>query len=97
MISMPSLTMQEKRFHPYPGWPMFVFLPLVLVFGVVQIVYTSIFFSPDAMLISVPLLVVSVLTFIFGMFGFQAVAPNSSRVLLLFGTYLAIRFAIIIT
>lgn len=87
MISQPSSTMQEKRFHPYPGWPMFVFLPLVLIVGVGQIVYISIFGSADAMLLSVSLLVVSALGFIFGMFGFQAVAPNSSRVLLLFGNY----------
>ena len=77
---------QEKVFRPISGW-----LPLVVCLGLLfggptLIVYMAVTLdspSPAPFLFAVLMIVTSFVM----MFGFQAVAPNNARAMLLFGNY----------
>lgn len=77
---------QEKVFRPISGW-----LPMVVCLGLFfggpsLIVYTAVTVyspSPAPFLFAVLMIVASFVM----MFGFQAVAPNNARAMLLFGDY----------
>ena len=74
---------EEKVFKPISGW-----FPLLVAIGL--IVAAPAFFVGGATSDNWVPVVLGVLCAIFGplmLFGFQAVAPNDARVLLLFGTY----------
>lgn len=73
----------EKPYQPGSGWPM---LAIVLVSAVALIALFAIGASGEKPPLIVLSLVLAVAWFI-SLFGFMAVAPNDSRVLLLFGEY----------
>jgi regulator of protease activity HflC (stomatin/prohibitin superfamily) len=77
---------QERVFRPTSGWP-FLATVLGLIFGgPTLIVYTAV----NQLIPPVWPLILGVLMIVTGfimLFGFQAVAPNDARVLLLFGDY----------
>lgn len=77
---------QEKVFRPLSGWlPLVVCLALLLG-GPAWIIYTAASYNEP----SVGVIVAGILMILAGvlmLFGFQAVAPNDARVLLLFGDY----------
>ncbi|WP_417849897.1 SPFH domain-containing protein [Thalassoglobus sp.] len=76
---------KEKMFKPNPGWGMLVAVFALFFGGVGLIIWNANQYS-----VIVPLIFVGIgmmlLAFI-SLFGFLAVAPNDSRVLLLFGDY----------
>ncbi len=73
---------KEVAIKPLSGWvPLLVFVSL-LVGGPFLIIFGA---THNAALI--PLGVLSIVTAVLMLFGFQAVAPNEARVVLLFGTY----------
>ncbi len=72
---------KENVVKPRSGWPVLASIFLMGVIGVFTFVSAAVF--PPMVLIGVGLIVVSVVS----LFGFMAIAPNDSRVLLLFGEY----------
>ncbi len=77
----------EKPFKPFSGW---IFLVIVLAFaiaGPAQILYFVVNNSGDPPAWRIITLIASLAVALLGMFGFMAIAPNDSRVLLLFGDY----------
>ncbi|MEE3370096.1 MAG: SPFH domain-containing protein [Planctomycetota bacterium] len=74
----------EQPYRPNSGWPFLVLLPPMLFAGVGQFIY---FAGSDWTLLSVLVFASSILLFLVGLFGFQAIAPNDCRVFLLFGVY----------
>ena len=82
---MSQTPIEEQHYHPRSGWPFVVLLPGTLIAGIVQFIFSlgPLGTTPLAVL----LLVLSILLFVVGLFGFQAIAPNACRVFLLFGVY----------
>jgi regulator of protease activity HflC (stomatin/prohibitin superfamily) len=76
---------QEKAFRPASGWPALVLCIALFLAGPALIVYTALLRDPPIW--PFPLGGLMVLTSLVMLFGFQAVAPNDARVLLLFGDY----------
>lgn len=77
---------QERPYAPMSGWGPLLFL-LGLIFGVpAYCIYLLVHMrDPNGWLVL--LAIGSVLTGVIGLFGMMAIAPNDSRVLLLFGEY----------
>ena len=76
---------EEKRVQPSSGWGALLVVPALFFGGIGLIIYNA-----NQFRFSIPLLFVSIammITAIIMIFGFMAVAPNDSRVLLLFGAY----------
>lgn len=76
---------REKAFHPKTGWGMLLVV-LALFFGAIGLIIWNVSHRDP----SIPLLLISIAmipTSFICAFGFMAVAPNDSRVLLLFGDY----------
>ena len=81
---------EETTYKPRSGWPMLVILFAILFSGIGEFVYfgvSGMFAANFNMVFIVAALPVSIITFVIGCAGFQAIAPNNSRVFLLFGTY----------
>ncbi len=79
--------MKEKRIVPQPGWlPLFVCLGLVFVPIPVIMIAAAIGGAFGGLLIFLAILTVPV--GLVSLFGLMAIAPNDSRVLLLFGEYI---------
>ena len=82
--------MKEHAYKPMSGW-----IPLVIVLLMIVAVPTLIIFGAISMerrmpVLGVPLMISGVLVGISAfltLFGFQAIAPNDARVMLLFGEY----------
>ncbi len=76
----------EKKFTPKPGWGMLLTVPVLFFGGLALLIWNVNQYSgPNIFLIFVSI-AMKVSAFI-TLFGFLAVAPNDSRVLLLFGNY----------
>ncbi len=76
----------EKKFTPKPGWGMLVLVPVLLIGGLALLIWNvNRFPGPNIFLIFVS--IGMGLSAFITLFGFLAVAPNDSRVLLLFGDY----------
>jgi regulator of protease activity HflC (stomatin/prohibitin superfamily) len=78
---------QERVFRPFSGWFWLAVCLLLFFGGPALVVYSIVEGQPDPPVWPFPLAVLMMLTAIVLAFGFQAVAPNDSRVLLLFGDY----------
>lgn len=81
-----SAMIQEKDFRPSSGYVALTAVPLLFFGGIALILYNA-----NQNSFSVPMLLPSILMLIVAFimcFGFMAVAPNDSRVLLLFGAYI---------
>jgi len=76
---------QEVTFVPQSGWIPLV-RTLVLLVAVPVLFVLSAWAGPMVVW-TVPLAILCVISFVISLFGFLAVAPNDSRVLLLFGEY----------
>lgn len=77
---------REKLFRPVSGWPVLILCVGLLVAAPVLIVYAAATLSdpsPWPFLFAGLMIVTAVVV----LFGFQAVAPNDARALLLFGEY----------
>ena len=85
----PQTAIEEKSYEPFSGWPVLVVLPTQLIGGIIQFIYvvSSMPHEPGNIVPSLFVLVASILILLIGFFGFQGIAPNDSRVLLLFGAY----------
>ena len=84
---MPQTTqMEELTYSPRSGWPMLLLLPLILGLGITQMIL-SVHRDLFPLYVAIPLILFCNVCFVTGLFGFQAVQPNSSRVYLLFGKY----------
>ena len=80
----------ETTFKPRSGWPMLVILFAILFSGIGEFIYfvaNGMFAEKLYTVVAIAALPVSIITFVIGCCGFQAIAPNDSRVYLLFGTY----------
>ncbi|MDB4743409.1 SPFH domain-containing protein [Planctomicrobium sp.] len=76
---------REKAFHPKSGWGMLIVVLALLIGAIGLIIWNTNQRNP-----SIPLVLISIAMFpasFICAFGFMAVAPNDSRVLLLFGDY----------
>ena len=78
-----SLMNQEKPFHPLSGWLPLLCVVAMFIGGPVTIVWGAITNSGPLVFCGILLIPTAVVS----AFGFMAVAPNASRVLLLFGEY----------
>jgi regulator of protease activity HflC (stomatin/prohibitin superfamily) len=78
---------QERVFRPFSGWFWLAVCLLLFFGGPALVVYSIVEGQPDPPVWPFPLAVLMMATAIVLAFGFQAVAPNDSRVLLLFGDY----------
>ncbi len=77
---------QERPYSPMSGWlPLFVCLALIFVVPEYLIYRQATAFQPNPWII-IPAIALGLAGFI-SLFGLMAVAPNDSRVLLLFGEY----------
>ena len=77
---------QERTYRPLSGWLPLLFCVGLLLGGPLLVVFTvATMHSPSPLLIILGILMIP--TAIVMMFGFQAVAPNDSRAMLLFGDY----------
>ncbi|HXV77056.1 MAG TPA: SPFH domain-containing protein, partial [Candidatus Polarisedimenticolaceae bacterium] len=77
------MTHEERRFRPISGWPaLFVCVALVACGPALPILLTSLAPAARAAAGVIPAVAGVVMAF-----GFMAIAPNQSRVLLLFGAY----------
>ena len=72
---------KEKVVKPRSGWPVLASIFLMGVIGVFAFISAAVF--PPMALIGVVLIAAALVA----LFGFMAIAPNDSRVLLLFGEY----------
>ena len=73
---------KEVAVKPWSGWgPLFVFFALILS-GPAEIIIGA-----GSNLALIPVGILSLVAALLILFGFQAVAPNEARVLLLFGAY----------
>lgn len=77
----------EKPFKPKSGWPFLFIIPAILIFGVCQLTYNVSQDSSALLVLGILTQILCVVTFIISLCGFQAVQPNSARVLILFGVY----------
>ncbi len=77
----------EIPFKPKSGWPFIALIPLILVFGIGQLVALMPTGQAALQVLAIFTMIICVITFIISFFGFQAVQPNNARVLLLFGNY----------
>lgn len=75
----------EKKFSPKPGWGMLLTVLVLLFGGLALFIWNVNQFRPNIFLIFVSI-GMGISAFVC-LFGFLAVAPNDSRVLLLFGNY----------
>lgn len=79
--------LSERKFRPTAGWlPLFVIVTL-LIAGPIVLVLSLVITqgnAPPALIIGC---ILAIIAGFIGMFGFLAIAPNDSRVLLLFGEY----------
>ena len=76
----------EKKFTPKSGWGMLVLVPVLFLGGLALLIWNVNQYNGP----NIPLFFVSIGMMVSGfisLFGFLAVAPNDSRVLLLFGSY----------
>ncbi len=73
----------EKTYRPMSGWPALIGVIVMFLGGPALLIHGANIESPPEILSGIGLLT---LAFI-GCFGFMAIAPNQSRVLLLFGAY----------
>lgn len=74
----------EREIRPSSGWVALTFVVGLLVAALLLIIWGAIYPpSPPMILSGIVLLPITLIVF----FGFQAVAPNDARVLLLFGEY----------
>ena len=82
---MSQTPIEEQTYRPLPGWPFVALLPGTLIAGITQFIFSlgPLGTTPLAIL----LLALAILLFVVGFFGFQAIAPNACRVVLLFGVY----------
>lgn len=76
---------QEKTFRPVSGWLPLLFCLGLLLGGPLLVIFTAASQSPSPPLIILGVLMVPTAILMF--FGFQAIAPNDARVMLLFGSY----------
>ncbi|MDA1165337.1 MAG: SPFH domain-containing protein [Planctomycetota bacterium] len=76
---------QERTYRPVSGWLPLAFSLGLLLGGPLLVIYTANMYSPSPPLIILGVLMVP--TAIVMLFGFQAIAPNDARVMLLFGGY----------
>ena len=74
----------EKRFKPKSGWSMLP-ISLGLFFGGIALFVMTLFhfLTPIPLISAIVMFICGLVSF----FGFMAIAPNDSRVLLLFGDY----------
>ena len=77
---------REQVFRPLAGWFPLIISLLLLIGGPAIIIYTAAYLSSPSIWPFL-LAVLLILTGFIMLFGFQAVAPNDARVLLLFGEY----------
>ncbi len=81
---------QETRFRPMSGWLPLLVLPLMILGGI-TFFGVALVWSPELSVSATAFLLVlaagAVLLGTIGLCGFMAIAPNSARVLLLFGEY----------
>ena len=76
---------QEKVFRPMTGWlPLVVVLMMLIGSPLLIIYFASTYHSPEPYVFA---FLFTFFTSIVMRFGFQAVAPNNARALLLFGDY----------
>lgn len=73
----------EKPYRPMTGWTALVGIPIAGAAGLASLAYGAANSSPVFIILGVPTMIVAFIC----LFGFMAVAPNESRVLLLFGDY----------
>ncbi len=77
---------KEKHFRPLSGWLLLI-VTLVLFFGSIALFIFSVANSdPPAVIPLISSIVLSIVSIVM-LVGFQAIAPNESRVFLLFGDY----------
>jgi len=74
---------QEKRIRPMSGWLPLLVCALLLIGGVLAVILSAASGRPPGVVAGV----LAALCALIMVFGFMAIAPNQSRVLLLFGTY----------
>lgn len=77
---------QERVFRPQSGWPWLAICLGLLLGGIALSVYAAVA-DRDPLIWPLILAVAMIPTGFVMLFGFQAVAPNDARVLLLFGEY----------
>lgn len=79
---------REKEFQPKSGWPVLAKLPIVFLTALFVIIFAANdAFSFALACLLVPSAILTMIACFVCLFGFMAIAPNDSRVLLLFGDY----------
>ena len=76
---------QERTYRPMSGWLPLIFSLGLLIGGPLLVIFTAASRAPSPPLIILGVLMVP--TAIVMLFGFQAIAPNDARAMLLFGGY----------
>ena len=73
----------EKPFQPITGWAALIGIPVLLATAIYTFVLFNNAGNPFQLIVAIGMIICSFIS----LFGFLAIAPNDSRVLLLFGEY----------